>query len=78
MRATPFATRRLGRRSMTAVAMATLIATGVPVAALASQGPGTGPGTASPTLQVAMAVIVYGVSALIIVAGVIGTLRRTR
>jgi hypothetical protein len=41
-------------------------------AALASQGPGTGPGTASGLTQLAMAVIVYGTSALLVAAGLIG------
>jgi hypothetical protein len=44
-------------------------------AALASQGPGTGPGTASGLTQLAMAIIVYGTSALVIVAGLIGAAR---
>jgi len=43
--------------------------------ALASQGPGTGPGTASGLTQLAMAVIVYGTSALVIAAGLIGAVR---
>ena len=45
-------------------------------AALASQGPGVGPGTASPFTQLAMAIIVYGTSALVVVAGLIGAARR--
>jgi hypothetical protein len=44
--------------------------------ALASQGPGTGPGTASGLTQIAMAVIVYGTSALVIAAGLVGAARR--
>jgi hypothetical protein len=44
-------------------------------AALASQGPGTGPGTASGLTQLAMAVIVYGTSALVIAAGLVGAAR---
>jgi hypothetical protein len=43
---------------------------------LASQGPGGGMGTASNFTQSAMAVLVYGVSALIVGAGLIGALRR--
>jgi hypothetical protein len=35
-------------------------------AALASQGPGGGPGSASPFTQLVMATIVYGSSALLI------------
>jgi hypothetical protein len=45
-------------------------------AALASQGPGGGPGTASPLTQLAMAIIVYGTSALVVGAGLIGAARR--
>jgi hypothetical protein len=45
-------------------------------AALASQGPGGGPGTASSFTQLAMAIIVYGTSALVIGAGLIGAARR--
>ncbi len=44
--------------------------------AVASQGPGGGMGTASSFTQIAMAVLVYGASALIIGAGLIGALRR--
>jgi len=44
-------------------------------AALASQGPGTGPGTASSLTQLAMAVIVYGTSALLVAVGLIGAAR---
>jgi hypothetical protein len=45
-------------------------------AALASQGPGGAPGTAGPVAQLVMAIIVYGGSALILAAGLIGSLRR--
>jgi hypothetical protein len=44
--------------------------------ALASQGPGGGPGTASHFTQLVMAIIVYGASALIVGAGLIGAARR--
>jgi hypothetical protein len=44
--------------------------------ALASQGPGGGMGTASSVTQAAMAILVYGISALIVGAGLIGALRR--
>lgn len=44
--------------------------------AFASQGPGGGMGTASNLTQVTMAVLVYGASALIVGAGLIGALRR--
>lgn len=42
----------------------------------ASQGPGTTPGTASPFTQTAMAVVVYGLCALALAAGAIGTFRK--
>lgn len=45
-------------------------------AALASQGPGVTPGTASSFTQLAMAVIVYGASALVVGAGLIGAARQ--
>ncbi len=45
-------------------------------AALASQGPGGSTGTASGFTQLAMAIIVYGTSALIIGTGLVGALRR--
>jgi hypothetical protein len=45
-------------------------------AALASQGPGGGPGSASGFTQLAMAVLVYGASALVVGAGLIGMVRR--
>jgi hypothetical protein len=44
-------------------------------AALASQGPGGGLGTASSLTQLTMAVIVYGGSALVVTAGLIDALR---
>ena len=43
--------------------------------AFASQGPGGGPGGASPLTQFAMAVIVYGLAALVVGAGLIGAIR---
>ena len=45
-------------------------------AALAAQGPGTGAGTASHLTQLAMAIFVYGASALVVGAGLIGALRK--
>jgi hypothetical protein len=45
-------------------------------AAFASQGPGGGPGAASSFTQLAMAIIVYGTSALVIGIGLIGAARR--
>jgi hypothetical protein len=43
---------------------------------LASQGPGGGPGAAGGLTQIAMAIIVYGTSALVVGAGLIGAARR--
>lgn len=63
--------------SRTALAAASSFAAlGWVTAALASQGPGAGPGTASPFTQLAMAVVVYGISALVVGAGLIGAARR--
>jgi hypothetical protein len=45
-------------------------------AAFASQGPGGGMGTASPLTQLAMAILVYGTSAIVVCAGLIGAVRR--
>jgi hypothetical protein len=45
-------------------------------AAFASQGPGGGLGTASSFTQLAMAIMVYGASALVIGTGLIGAVRR--
>jgi hypothetical protein len=45
-------------------------------AAVASQGPGGGPGTASSFIQLAMAIVVYGTSALVVGAGLIGAVRQ--
>jgi hypothetical protein len=45
-------------------------------AAFASQGPGVSPGTASNLTQVMMAIIVYGTSALVAGAGLIGAMRQ--
>ena len=45
-------------------------------AAFASQGPGGGPGAAGSFTRLAMAILVYGASALVIGAGLIGAVRR--
>ncbi|SDO27799.1 hypothetical protein [Afipia sp. GAS231] len=65
--------------SMSRAAMATAsIVAGVSwaSAALASQGPGGGMGTASHLTQVVMAILVYGASALVVAAGLIGAMRK--
>ncbi|EJN14346.1 hypothetical protein PMI42_02086 [Bradyrhizobium sp. YR681] len=43
--------------------------------ALAAQGPGIEAGTASPLTQSVMAILVYGASAAVVGAGLIGALR---
>ena len=55
-----------------AIAASSLSAT----AAFASQGPGGGLGTASPFTQLAMAILVYGASAVVVGAGLIGAARQ--
>lgn len=42
----------------------------------ASQGPGVGPGHASAMLQHVMALLVYGIAGVLVVAGLIGAARR--
>jgi hypothetical protein len=66
--------RQAFRNARLAIAACALL---LPAAsALASQGPGGGMGTASPLIQLAMAILVYGASALLIGTGLIGALRR--
>jgi hypothetical protein len=57
---------------------ATSVATGLvwADAALASQGPGGGLGSASNFTQLAMAIIVWGTSALVVGTGLVGAVRR--
>ncbi|MDB5618208.1 hypothetical protein [Tardiphaga sp.] len=57
--------------AMVALALSTFV---VPVVH-ASQGPGIADDTASATVQLAMTIIVYGGSALLIAWGVIGAIR---
>ena len=45
--------------------------------AYASQGPGVSPGTASASLQLTMAIAVYGLCAAAIAAGAIGAFRKS-
>jgi cytochrome c oxidase assembly factor CtaG len=69
-------------RTRTPISRAALAATSIVAAALwssaalASQGPGGGMGTASPLTQTAMAVLVYGLVTIIVGAGLIGAVRR--
>ena len=70
----PFRTARMPQLAfVTASPSLTLLWAG---AALASQGPGGGLGTASSFTQLAMAIIVYGTSALVVGTGLIGAMRR--
>jgi hypothetical protein len=57
------------------IAIATLVAVSFAATAFASQGPGGGMGTASPLTQTAMATLVYGLSAVVVGAGLIGAAR---
>jgi hypothetical protein len=66
-------THRLARLAFAATSTAALLWA---EAAFASQGPGGGAGTASNLTQLAMAIMVYGTSALIVGAGLIGAARR--
>ena len=63
----------ISRIALAAISSAVLLSAS---AALASQGPGGGMGTASPFTQLAMAVLVYGTSAIVVAAGLIGAARR--
>ncbi|SHK73638.1 hypothetical protein SAMN05444159_4057 [Bradyrhizobium lablabi] len=64
------------RISQLAFAAASTLALLETSAAFASQGPGGGPGSASNFTQLAMAILVYGTSALVVGAGLIGAARR--
>lgn len=63
----------LSRAALVAVSMVAAVTWSG--AALASQGPGGGLGTASHLTQLAMAIIVYGISAVVVGAGLIGAAR---
>ena len=56
-------------------AIATIVAVSYAATAFASQGPGGGMGTASHLTQMAMAILVYGLSAIVIGVGLIGAMR---
>jgi hypothetical protein len=68
--------RKLQWQSRFAVAFTPAAALLFANVALASQGPGGGSGTASRFTQLVMAIVVYGSSALVVGAGLIGALRR--
>jgi hypothetical protein len=65
--------RRISAFVVAAISVAALLSSD---AIFASQGPGGGPGTASPFTQRVMAIIVYGGSAIFVGAGLLGALRR--
>ena len=70
---TRFRTLLLSRLAITAsIALGVVLGAS---SALASQGPGVESGTASPLTQFVMAILVYGASAAIVGAGLIGALR---
>jgi hypothetical protein len=72
------ASPRTRHRISQLVFAATLVVAGLSgvEAAFPSQGPGGGPGTASSFTQLAMAIIVYGTSALVVGEGLVGAVRR--
>ena len=64
---------RISRAASAAIpAIAVLLSASV---AFASQGPGGGLGTASPFTRLAMAIMVYGASAIVVGVGLIGVAR---
>jgi hypothetical protein len=67
--------RRIAAFAVAATLVAVLLSSD---AGFASQGPGGGPGTASPFAQRVMAIIVYGGSAVLVGAGLLGALRKLR
>jgi hypothetical protein len=66
----------MSRKNSSVLRAAIAAALLLPASALASQGPGGGMGSAGNFTQIAMAILVYGASALIVGAGLIGALRR--
>jgi hypothetical protein len=66
----------MSRKNSSVLCAAVSAALLLPGSAFASQGPGGGMGTAGNLTQIAMAILVYGASALIVGAGLIGALRR--
>ena len=63
------------RMNASRTAIATVAAVSYSATALASQGPGGGVGTAGHLTQMAMAILVYGISAVVVGAGLIGAVR---
>ena len=67
----------ISRAAQVTISMATAVtAASWTGAALASQGPGGGMGTAGHFTQLAMAILVYGTSAMTVGAGLIGAMHR--
>jgi hypothetical protein len=64
------------KASISPTALAIIVCVASTGGALASQGPGGGMGTASHLTQAAMAILVYGASAIVVGAGLIGAVRR--
>jgi hypothetical protein len=63
------------RMNASRTAIASIVAMSYAATAFASQGPGGGTGTASHLTQMAMAALVYGISAVVVGAGLIGAVR---
>jgi hypothetical protein len=72
------ASSQIFTRIANAVLVAISLAAATATPALASQGPGGGPGTAGSFTQLAMAVIVYGSCALLVGVALIGAARRRK
>ncbi len=69
---TSYVSALISRIALAAIPCAMLLSAD---AASASQGPGSGMGTASSPTQIAMAILVYGTSAIVVGAGLIGAAR---
>lgn len=67
--------RRISSSRAVLVTAAVIVEMSFAGVALASQGPGGGMGTAGHLTQLAMAVLVYGLSAIVVGAGLIGAVR---
>ncbi len=68
--------KRFCRSYLGLAASSTVVTSLWAASAFASQGPGGGLGTAGGFTQLAMAIVVYGASALVVGAGLIGAVRR--
>jgi hypothetical protein len=63
------------RMNVSRIAIATIVAVSYAATSFASQGPGGSMGTASHLTQMAMAILVYGLSAVVVGAGLVGAVR---